>query len=130
MNWEQIQTTLIGIAVSAILAAVGKWWNVKVSADQRTQLQWALEQAVAYVALKLKNAPGEQKKKEALSLAHSLAPKALKGLDPGKQSLLVDSTYARLKTSLPAPELAEEGSIPVDISDLEARPTPVPPKKP
>lgn len=131
MSWQQIQTTLVSIAASAIVAAVAKWWNWKVTAEQRAQLQWALEQAVAYVALKLKNASGDQKKKEALSVAHSLAPKALAKLDPGQQELLVDSTYARMKASLPAPSVhfTPGDQIPVDVVDLEGRPTPLPPPK-
>jgi len=103
MSWEQIQTTLVGLAVSAIVGIIGKWFGVKVTSEQRSQAQWAIEQGVAYAALKLKNAQGLAKKAEALSVAQSLAPKALAKLDDDQKSTLIDSTYARMKASLPHP---------------------------
>jgi hypothetical protein len=101
MSWEQIQTTLVGLAVSAIVGIIGKWFGVKVTTEQRSQAQWAIEQGVAYAALKLKNAQGLAKKAEALSVAQSLAPKALSKLDDEQKSILIDSTYAKMKASLP-----------------------------
>lgn len=117
MSWEQIQTTLIGLAVSAIVGIVGRWFNVKLSAEQQRQATWAIEQGVAYVALKLRAADGEEKQAEALSIAHSLAPKAMSKLGARQKVVLADSTYAKLRASLPQPE-PEAGSVPVDLGEL------------
>ncbi len=117
MSWQEIQTTLVGIAVSAIVGIVGKWFGVKVSAEQRAQAQWAVEQGVAYAAQKLRDArhSGDVKKGEAISAAQSLAPKAMGKLTMGQTELLVDATYARMKASLPHASTYSLGEVPVEV---------------
>lgn len=131
MDWQQIQTYVIGAVVTAVLATFGKWFgDLKAKEETRKALTWAMEQAVAYAAEKWKDASkaGATKKAEALALAESLAPKAMKKLDAAQKSALVDATYARLRSSLPHPSVfsAHGDDIPVDVVGLSDRPTPPP----
>lgn len=100
MDWAQITTTCIGLAVSAIAWAVQRWIGIKMSAERRAQLQWALEQGVAAAAVRL--AKGSDKKELALRTAESLAPKAMSKLSTEQRSIVVDATYAKMKASLPS----------------------------
>ncbi len=129
MTWEQIQTYVIGLAVSAIVGFVGfvgRYFGVKLSVEQKRMAQWAVEQGVAYAALRLKNATGEQKKDAAIKVAKELEPRAMRSLDDAQKSMLIESTYARLKPSLPTPSEAASYDIPVDVVGFEAAPTPLP----
>lgn len=130
MSWEQIQTTLVGLAVSAIVGLVGRWFGWKVSAEQQRQAQWAIEQGVAYAAQKLKgvSVTGEAKHREATRVAESLAPKAMAKLNDAQKVVLVDSTYAKMKASLPhSTQHASHGDdIPVDVV-TNSRVGPLPP---
>jgi hypothetical protein len=105
VTWEQIQTTLVGLAVSAIVAILGKWLGIKRAEETRSAVTWAIEQGVAYAAQKLKDArvTGDDKHREALKVAESLAPKAMSRLNAQEKVVLVDSTYAKMKASLPHP---------------------------
>lgn len=142
MTWQEIQTWLIGVAATAITSvittAAAKWFGIKKTEETRAAVTWALEQGVAYAALRLKNAAGPQKKEAALSVALSIAPKAIKKLGEEQKSVLVEATYARLKPSLPGSAFSMKGDdIPVDVVDfapseppkpaLSERPTPFPP---
>ena len=139
MNWDPIIHWIAGLAASAIVAAVGRWMSVKVDESQRQKLTWAIEQGVAYAALKLGKAhvTGAEKQQAAIETARSLAPSALKKVDEEKLPVLVDAVYARMKTSLPEPSfhLDRGTDIPVDVvlpppGPLSERPTPLPlPKK-
>lgn len=102
MTAEELQTTLIGLAASAIVGLVGKWFGLKRTEETRSAVTWALEQGVAYAAQKLKHTDsGEAKAREALKVAESLAPRAMARLDTTQKVVLVDSTYAKMKASLP-----------------------------
>lgn len=129
MSWEEIQRALIAVAVAAITGIVGRWFGVKVEESQRTKLQWALEQGVAYAQeyFRNKRVPGAEKQQLAHQVAHSLAPKALEKVGDEKARVLLQATYARLKTSLPDTSFVMKGDdIPVDIVDVESQPTPLP----
>ncbi len=132
MNWDPIIHTLAGLVASAIIGAVGRWMSVKVDESQRQKLTWAIEQGVAYVALKLGKAhvTGAEKQQAAIETARSLAPKALRKVDAEKLPVLVDAAYARMKASLPNPSfhLDRGTDIPVDIvnDEIESKPTPLP----
>jgi len=131
MTLEEARTYAIGVASSAIVGAAVKWFGLKRSEETRTAVTWALEQGVAYAALCLRNAAGPQKKEAALSVALSIAPKAIKKLGEEQKSVLVEATYARLKPSLPGSAFSMKGDdIPVDVVDFAGpseRPTPFPP---
>ena len=132
----ELQTAIIGVATAFVVRLLTKWLGLKRAEETRSAVTWALEQAVALVALKIQGAhgaDGAQKKAEALRVAESLAPKEMKRLDDDTKSVLVDATYARLKTSLPSPALTHpDDDIPVDVvldpePKLSDRPTPLPP---
>ncbi len=114
MTWEQIQTTLIGLAVSAIVGLIGKWIGMKRAEETRSAVTWAIEQGVALAAHKFQDlrtsSSGQQKKIEAIQVAESLAPRAMKKLDDDVKSTLVDAVYARMKASLPHPSTYAVGS--------------------
>lgn len=103
MDWNQVAQTLIGALVGFIAWALQRWLNIKMSEETRRAASWAMEQGVAYAAEKWKDAnkAGEVKKRDALAVAQSLAPKALGKLDDEQKSALVDATYAKLRGSLP-----------------------------
>lgn len=103
MDWTQITTTCIGLLVSGIAWLLNRWVGVKMSAERREQMQWALEQGVAAAAVRFKQGQGngETKKQLALRTAESLAPAAMGKLDDAQKSVVVDATYARMKASLP-----------------------------
>ncbi len=103
MDWDQIRTWAIGLAVSAFAAVVGKWFGVKIEGENRSKLTWALEQGVALAAERLRAArnAGEEKKKIAIETAQSLAPGPMRKLKDDQKSALVDATYARMRASLP-----------------------------
>jgi hypothetical protein len=132
VSWEQIQTTVVGLIVSAIVTILGRWAGVKVTTEQQKQATWALEQGVAYAALRLQNAAGPQKKDAALSVAASIAPNAIGKLNEEQKSAMVEATYARLKPSLPGSVFSMRGdNIPVDIVETAAvRPLPAPSRVP
>lgn len=136
MNWLEIQTYLIGVAATfltgVITTAMAKWVGIKKTEETRAAVTWALEQGVAYAALRLKNAAGPQKKDAALSVAASIAPKAIGKLDEGQKSALVEATYARMKPSLPGSVFSMKGEdIPIDIVDMGGvRPLPAPSRVP
>ncbi len=125
MTWEQIQTTLIGLAVSAIVGLIGKWFGMKRAEETRSAVTWALEQGVAYAAHKYQDRKdGLTRKNEALRVAESLAPKAMKRIDDNVKSTLSDAVYARMKASLPHP------SAFVVSGEGDVRPLPPPSKVP
>lgn len=134
MTWDPLIQGLVGLAASAIVAIVGKWFNVKVDEAQRKKLEWALEQGVAYAAEKLRKTPatGAEKQQLAHQTAASLAPKALEKVGDQQARVLLDATYAKMKASLPQPSMFSMSGedIPVDVVDLEARKTMHPPKRP
>ena len=128
MTWPEIQTALIGVAVSAIVGLLGKWLGIKRAEETRSAVTWAIEQGVAYAAQKLKDArvPGAEKAREALKVAESLAPKAMSRLNAQEKVVLVDSTYAKLKASLPHASVHTNAGddIPVDV--VLPKPSPLP----
>ena len=126
MTWEQIQTTLLGLAVSAIVGLIGKWLGMKKAEETRSAVTWALEQAVALVAHKFQDKPAgaHQKKAEAIAVAESLAPRAMAKLDDNVKSTLTDAVYARMKASHPHPSAFVVGS------EGDVRPLPPPSKVP
>jgi hypothetical protein len=132
VDWEKLQAGLISTLIAVAIYALRRFLGVKDSEEARRAVTWAIEQGVAYAALKLRDAAGPQKKDAALTIAESLAPKAVGKLDDGQKSALVEATYARLKPSLPHPSMhATPGAdIPIDVvhmSSLSERPTPFPP---
>ncbi len=138
MTLDEVRAWASGIAASAIVGLVGKWFGIKRAEETRSAVTWALEQGVAYAALRLKNAAGAQKRDAALNVATSIAPKAIGKLREDQKSALVEATYARLKPSLPGSTFSMKGDdIPVDVVDfaeserpkpaLSDRPTPLPP---
>lgn len=139
MDWAGIQTTLITLAASAIVTILGKWLGLKRAEEARSAVTWALEQGVALAAAKYKDArhAGEVKKGEAITVAQSLAPKAMQRLKPEQTDALVEATYARLRPSLPhaSTHRTHAEDIPVDVVEvvsgsaggLSERPTPLPP---
>ncbi len=108
---------------------------------QQTQLRFALEQGVAAAAERYRGAAGNgtHKAQFALDQARSLAPEAMKKVQPEQQRVLVEATYARLRPSLPAPstfsvhgddipiDVVHVGSDPAQRARLSERPTPLPP---
>ncbi len=136
MNWDPIIQGIAGLVATAVVTALGKWLSVKLDESQRQKLTWAIEQGVAYAALKLGKAhvTGAEKQQAAIETARSLAPSALKKVDDEKLPVLVDAAYARMKASLPEPSfhLDRGADIPVDVvmsGPLSERPTPLPPPK-
>lgn len=127
MDWSHITTTCIGLAVSAIAWGVQRWIGIKMSAERRAQLQWALEQGVAAAAVRFVSGQGGEKKELALRTAESLAPKAMKELDAAQKSIVVDATYAKMKASLPNTTFVHHGDALEHQTESLMRPTPMPP---
>lgn len=101
MDWTQIQTALVSVLVGVIAWAINRFLGLKMNDETRKAATWAAEQGVAYAALKLQGALGAQKHEKALQVAESLAPKAMAKLDDKQKLILVDSTYAKMRSSLP-----------------------------
>ena len=103
MDWQEIGLWIAGILSSALVAAVGKWLGIKSDEATTAKIRWALEQGVAYAFERYshRNVSGAEKKAEALALAQSIEPKAMRKLDDEQKSKLVDATYARMRASLP-----------------------------
>lgn len=104
MDWAQVQATIVSLLVAAIAWLVNRFVGAKMNDETRKAATWALEQAVVYIAQKYRNAPatpGDVKQAEAIQLATSVAPKAMAKLSDTQKVVLVDSTYARMKASLP-----------------------------
>lgn len=99
MDWMHI---LAGILSSVIVAVLGKLLDIKLDESQRKKLDWAVEKGVA-AASRLWQQPGEERHAEALKTAESLAPKAMAKLSDEQKKVVVDATYARMRSSLPSP---------------------------
>lgn len=104
MDWTQIQTALVSVLVGVIAWATNRFLGMKMNDETRKAATWAAEQGVAWVAIKMQQSTNsEAKHQRALQVAESLAPKAMTKLDAQQKATLVDSTYARMKASLPHP---------------------------
>ncbi len=114
MDWTQVQTALVSILVGVIAWAVNRFLGVKMNDETRKAATWAVEQGVLYAALKMSGTSGNQKHEQALKVADSLAPKAMKKLDSMQKATLVDSTYAKMKASLPHASTYSLGEVPIE----------------
>ncbi len=115
MDWTEIQATLVSLLVAGIAWLVNRFVGAKMNDETRKAATWALEQGVAYAAHKLQGVTGAQKHEKALKVAESLAPKAMAKLDDTQKLMLVDSTYARMKASLPHPTTYSLGEMPIEV---------------
>jgi hypothetical protein len=86
-----------------VVYVLGRFLGIKDDEATRAKATWAIEQGVAFAAEKFRNIPvdGKTKKEVAIQTAQSIAPAAMKTLDPAQKSFLTDATYARLRPSLP-----------------------------
>ena len=105
MNWDQIIQSAAVAVLTALVGVVARWLGIKMDESRTQKATWAIEQGVAYAAEKFRNmdVTGVAKKQIAIQAAESLAPKAMSKLDSEQKSLVVDATYAKMRSSLPQP---------------------------
>lgn len=116
MDWTEVQATLVSLLVAGIAWLVNRFVGAKMNDETRKAATWAAEQGVAWVALKMQRSTNDEAKHQrALEVAESLAPKAMKKLDSKQKATLVDSTYAKMKASLPHASTYSLGEVPVEV---------------
>jgi hypothetical protein len=100
VDWMHI---IAGILSSVVVAVLGKLLDIKLDESQRKKLDWAIEKGVSAAAAQLWKQPGEERHAAAIKTAESLAPAAMKKLTEEQKRVVVDATYARMRSSLPSP---------------------------
>lgn len=129
MTLTEIIIAVVGTVVSGLVTAVLK---VRLNDDQRKQLDWAIEKSVAFISEKYKDriVPGALKKEEAIKVAASLAPAAMKKLDSEQRSVVVDATYARMRAHLPTTAWVSHGDALDHQTESVVAPLPKPARVP
>ena len=114
--------------LTALFGVLCRWLGIKLDESRTAKATWAIEQGVAYAAERFRNVnvTGQAKKAVAIQAAESLAPKALSKLDAEQKSLVVDATYAKLRSSLPSVTTWETPGVTLENQAERADTLPLP----